>query len=55
MRNKDGVSGTELIKLRRQTALTNPNAEGLKETRELAGLSPFIYINFFNSSYTRYV
>lgn len=45
MVNKDGV-GTELTKLRRQTALTKPNAEGLKETRELAGLSPFIYINF---------
>ena len=44
--NKDGVFGIELIKLRRQTALANPNAEHLEETKELAGLSPFVYINF---------
>lgn len=45
MLNKDGVFGIELIKLRRKTALANPNAEGLQETKELAGLSPFVYIN----------
>ena len=46
MLNKDGVFGIELIKLRRKTSLANPNAEGLEETKELAGLSPFVYINF---------
>lgn len=46
MLNKDGVFGIELIKLRRKTALANPNAEGLQETKELARLSPFVYINF---------
>lgn len=46
MLNKDGVFGIELIKLRRKAALANPNAEGLQETKELAGLSPFVYINF---------
>jgi len=36
----------ELIELRRKTALANPNTEGLQETKELVGLSAFIYINF---------
>jgi len=46
MLNRDGVFGMELIELRRKTALANPNTEGLQETKELVGLSAFIYINF---------
>lgn len=46
MLNKDGVLGIEPIELSRKPGLANPNAESLQETKELVGLSPFIYFSF---------
>lgn len=46
MLNKDGIAGRELIKFRKNPALANPNAEGLQEIEELAGLSPLFILVF---------